>query len=393
MIAVGNSLEYDTKVAFYNSLNKCNVKDISLALVFAGARHDPNFILLAAQEKLPGIPVFGGSIVGTVTRDAADYSGYEMTVIVFTNDINLPQVVNSDPSAFTDNAIGDSLGRAVIGNSKNLRSLIMFYTSVADTKSRELHYATSILNAFSEMVKNPDLQVAGGGLLTGFNFEDSWAIGNNKVHRHYAFAILFPDHIKLNINVLRACQPTGPVMVITGISGSRITSINNKPALEVICLLLNRKPGSRGNILSLNLCIGLIKNANSGKKINNNQINRVIVSEDINDNSISLLEPDFHIGDHVQLMLRDNDYMISNASYQETDKPIFSMYIDCAGRASILTGSSEEEGMIAMSSIPIDTPSVGIYSGVEIASISGTPTALDLTGVMVSLVNSYAKAL
>ncbi len=388
MIAVGTSLEYDTKVAFYNSLNKCNVKVISLALVFAGARHDPNLILLAAKEKLPGIPVFGGSVVGTVTRDSADYSGYEMTVVVFTDGVDLPQIVNSDPNASTDDAIGSSLGRAVISNSENLHSLIMFYTSVANTNSRELHYATSILNSFSEVVKNPDLQVAGGGLLTGFNFEDSWAIGNDKVHRHYAFAILFPDHIKLNISVLRACQPTGPAMIITGISGSRITSINNKPALEVICLLLDRKPGSRGNILSLNLCLGLIESVNSGTQNNSSQINRVIISEDVNDNSISLLEPDFHIGDHVQLMLRDNDYMISNASYKEMDRPIFSMYIDCAGRASILTGSFEEEGVIAMSSIPTGTPSIGIYSGVEIASISGVPTALDLTGVMVSLVAS-----
>lgn len=386
MIAVGSYIDNDTKVAFYNSLRKCNVKNISLALVFAGARHNPDSILLASKEKLPGIPIFGGSVVGTVTRDSANYSGYEMTVVVFTDGVDLPQIVNSDPNAFTDAAIGDSLGRAVISKSRNLSSLIMFYTSVADTSSRELHYATSILNAFSKVVKNPDLQVAGGGLLTGFNFEDSWAIGNNKVHKHYAFAILFPDHIRLNINVLRACQPTGPAMIITGISGSRITSIDNKPALDVICLLLNRKPDSRGNILSLNLCLGLIKNASSGKQNNSNQINRVIVSEDINDNSISLLEPDFHIGDHVQLMLRDNDYMTSNALCGEVNKTIFSMYIDCAGRASILTGSSEEEGVIAMSSIPIGTPSIGIYSGVEIASISGVPTALDLTGVMVSLV-------
>ncbi len=388
MISVGFSLDYDTKVAFYNSVSKCNIKSISLALVFAGSRHDPTSILLAAKERLPDVPVFGGSVAGIVTRDSADYSGYEMTVVAFTDGIDLPTIVNSDPNASTDDTIGETLAHAAINKQKDLHSIILFYTSVANTKSRELHYATSILNAFSKLVNGPNLQVAGGGLLTGFNFEDSWAIGNNEVHRHYAFAILLPAHIKLNINVLRACQPTGPAMIITGISGSRITSINNKPALEVICLLLNRKPSSRGNILSLNLCLGLIRNASSGSENNINQINRVIVSEDINDNSISLLEPDFRIGDHVQLMLRDNDYMISNASYEEMDKPIFSMYIDCAGRASILTGSLEEEGVIAMLSVPEDTPSVGIYSGVEIASISGVPTALDLTGVMISLVSA-----
>ena len=387
MITVGVSQNYDTKVAFYDAVNQCNTVDTALALVFAGARHDPEVILLASQSKLPKIPLFGGSVVGIVTREIAAYSGYEMTVILFTSGPDLPIIVSSDSDEYTDDMIGYSLGLAVTNASINLNSLLMFYTSVADSKYKQLHHATSILNAFSKITYGKNIQVAGGGLLTGFNFEDSWAIGHNKVHKHYAFAIIFPDHIKMNLIILRACQPTGPIMTITAIDGSRVISIDGKPALDVICQLLERDPGSGGNILGLNLCLGLIKDSISNK-LNNKEINRVVVSENNVDKSITLLEPDFHTGDHIQLMLRDNDYMMSNASFDEIGQPIFSMYIDCAGRASVLTGSIKEEGIVALSSLPHGTPAIGVYSGVEIASIDGIPTALDLTGVMISLMKS-----
>ncbi len=388
MIAVGLSQNYNTKLALYEAINQCKIKDIALLLVFAGGRHNPESILSAAQLKYPNTSVFGGSVVGTITRDTASYSGYEMTVIIFTDGPDLPLVVNSDPNECTDNLIGSSLGKAVNNISKSPSSLIMFYTSVASAQYKQLHHATSILNAFLNVVDTTDLQIAGGGLLTGFNFEDSWAIGHNKVYRHYAFAMLFPDHIKLDLKILRACQPTGPTMIITEINGPRVVSIDNKPALDVICLLLDRKPGIGGNIVGLNLCLGLVEYNIISNKTLLNKVIRVIISENIADRSISLLEPDFQVGDHVQLMLRDNDYMMSNASFEAVDQSIFSMYVDCAGRASILTGSVEEEGVVAMSSIPHSIPSVGVYSGVEIASIGSIPKALDLTGVMISLVKS-----
>ena len=391
MIAVGISQDYNTKVAFYEAVNQCNVNDVALALVFAGARHDPDSILLACQSKLPKVPLFGGSVVGTITREIAAYSGYEMTVILFTSGPDLPIVLNSDPNEDTDEMIGHSLGISVANTSEDFSSLIIFYTSVADISSKRLHHATSIINAFSKVIDRSDLQVAGGGLLTGFNFEDSWAIGHNKVYRHYAFAIIFPSRIRMNLSILRACQPTGPIMTITAIDGSRVISIDDKPALDIICQLLGREPDTRGNIIGLNLCLGLKKNSVLDISSDKDEVNRVIISESIVDKSVVLLEPDFHVGDHIQLMLRDNDYMMLNASSSGINQPtnnqiILSIYIDCAGRASILTGSIEEEGVLALSSVPQNTPAIGIYSGVEVASINGVPTALDLTGVMVSLV-------
>lgn len=388
MISVGFSQNYDTKVAFYEATNQCDINNAALIILFAGARHSPNTILMAAESKLPEIPLFGGSVVGTISRDDASYTGYEIAVIVFSGGPNLPIVVSSDPYELTDAMIGYSLGQSINKCEYNAKSLIMFYTSVANVENKNLHYATIILQSLIDKLDNKTINIVGGGLLTGFNFENSWAIGNKQVHRHYAFGLLFPEHTKLETNILRACQPAGPTMTITGISGSRVTSIDNKSALDVICSLLNRKPSQNGNILGLNLCLGLVKNNNINQINTDKQINRVLVSERISDGSICLLEPDFQIGDSVQLMIRDNDFMNENALIKDVEKSIFSIYIDCAGRASILTGSSEEEGVVAMSSLSQSTPALGIYSGVEIASINGIPTVLDLTGVMVSLLNN-----
>lgn len=388
MVSVGFSQNYDTRIAFYEAINQCDTNDAALIIVFAGARHLPNIILAAAESKLPDIPLFGGSVVGTISRDAAFYTGYEITVIVFSSGPDLPIVVSSDPCEFTDVMIGNSFGEAINKCECDTNSLIMFYTSVANVNNKELHYATTILQSLIHKLKNKKMQIVGGGLLTGFNFEDSWAIGGKKIHKHYAFGLLFPRHIELKTNILRACQPAGPTMTITGISGPRVTSIDNKPALDVICFLLDRKPGTNGNILGLNLCLGLVKNNNDNQNNLDKQINRVLVSERVSDRSICLLEPDFKVGDVVQLMIRDNDFMNENALIQDVDKSIFSIYVDCAGRASILTGSPEEEGVLAMSSLSRSTPAIGIYSGVEIASINNIPTVLDLTGVMISLLKT-----
>lgn len=388
MISVGFSQNYDTRVAFYEAINQCSTNDAALIVVFAGARHSPNVILAAGESKLPDIPLFGGSVVGTISRDAASYTGYEITIIVFSRGPDLPVVVSSDPCEFTDAEIGNSLGIAINKCKYNTSSLLMFYTSVSDIKNKELHYATAILQSLISKLDNKKIHIVGGGLLTGFNFEDSWAIGHKQVHRHYAFGLLFPEHIELKTNILRACQPAGPTMTITGISGPRVTSIDNKPALDVICSLLNRKPGASGNILGLNLCLGLVKSNDINQVNVDKQINRVLVSERISDKSICLLEPDFKAGDIVQLMIRDNDFMNENALIYDIEESTFSIYVDCAGRASILTGSPEEEGVLAMSSLPRSTPAVGIYSGVEIASINDIPTVLDLTGVMISLLRT-----
>ena len=61
---------------------------------------------------------------------------------------------------------------------------------------------------------------------------------------------------------------------------------------------------------------------------------------------------------------------------------LFALYVDCAGRASAVTGATVEEADLLRRSLTPTIPFVGFYSGVEVAPFHGRPRALDWTGVL-----------
>jgi small ligand-binding sensory domain FIST len=62
------------------------------------------------------------------------------------------------------------------------------------------------------------------------------------------------------------------------------------------------------------------------------------------------------------------------------------LYIDCAGRASIMSGAEREEAEIVQQILSPSFPFMGFYSGVEIAPFSGNYSLpLDWTGVLTVL--------
>jgi small ligand-binding sensory domain FIST len=59
------------------------------------------------------------------------------------------------------------------------------------------------------------------------------------------------------------------------------------------------------------------------------------------------------------------------------------LYIDCAGRASVMSGAATEEAELVMRELAPDFPTMGFYSGVEIAPFAGDYSRpLDWTGVL-----------
>ena len=65
----------------------------------------------------------------------------------------------------------------------------------------------------------------------------------------------------------------------------------------------------------------------------------------------------------------------------EGRKSVFASYIDCAGRAAGYAGTDLEDAIVVQKTIAGRAPLLGIYSGVEIASVEGRPRGLDWTGV------------
>ena len=100
-----------------------------------------------------------------------------------------------------------------------------------------------------------------------------------------------------------------------------------------------------------------------------------------------MFEPDMCEGTEFQLMFRsfDFDYIQPKieALFNQPDgnEPLFAMYVDCAGRCAGYGGVDIEDAVVVQKAVGSRVPLLGLYSGVEIASIGGRPRGLDWTGV------------
>jgi len=90
-------------------------------------------------------------------------------------------------------------------------------------------------------------------------------------------------------------------------------------------------------------------------------------------------------------MVRDNALMIrsvqeaadrANHLFRNRRQETLALYVDCGGRASIRTGSKQEEAKVMLSNLDPDMHVIGFYAGVEIAPIRHEARALDWSGVL-----------
>ncbi|MET2736267.1 FIST C-terminal domain-containing protein, partial [Staphylococcus epidermidis] len=63
-------------------------------------------------------------------------------------------------------------------------------------------------------------------------------------------------------------------------------------------------------------------------------------------------------------------------------RPIFALYINCAGRAAAYCGTEGEDATEVQRAIGPDIPLLGVYCGVEVAPVGADLQPLDWSGVL-----------
>jgi len=144
------------------------------------------------------------------------------------------------------------------------------------------------------------------------------------------------------------------------------------------------------------LTIGL----NHGEKFEefreNQFVNRLIAGVLPDRKGILLFEPDLVEGSEILFMLRNNKMMMESVKKNSAElfekimakgeKPVFGLYIDCAGRTAILSETLTEEASEVQNIFNrYNVPLFGFYSGVEVAPLLGRSRGLDWTGVLLVL--------
>ena len=95
----------------------------------------------------------------------------------------------------------------------------------------------------------------------------------------------------------------------------------------------------------------------------------------------------------VQFMLRDASKMKESVQknsdemmrqlQEQNMRPLFSIYVDCAGRSAHVSNTATEEASEVQAVCnQMNIPLLGFYSGVEIAPFMNKSRGLDWTGVL-----------
>ncbi len=184
---------------------------------------------------------------------------------------------------------------------------------------------------------------------------------------------------------MHGCYPATGYYTVTKSDAQTILEINDEPALKFMDKLLGSAVTPEQ--YPFFLILGVNGSEKWGQFDESSYASRLYLGIDKERDGIVMFEPDMVAGTEFQVMYRslDLDYMAPKmeALFAGIDgrRPVFALYIDCAGRAAGYGGLDMEDTLVVQRTVAGRAPLLGIYTGVEIADIQGRPRVLDWTGV------------
>ena len=400
MIGVGRSNNPDPKEAGTEAARRAVAlldadEAPAWALLFCGGKHDPALVLAGLRGVVGAIAVVGGSAAGGITGAGFGYSGFEVAVGLFPAGLGKPVILVDDGLLDGEGPAGRRLGDRLGGIVDDGRVVLLFYDSVASTVPPRLHPASPLVEGIYQGLGGRRPHLVGAGTLTDMNLSDGYVFDGTRPRKHAAVAVVLPPSVGAETAILHGCVPVSAFMTITAVEGADVLELDGRPALSVLEGMFGIEIGeSHGRALSLMVTLGEKHGDPSAEYDENRYVNRLILRASPERRSITLFEPDFHLGSVVQIMSRDNGLMVQSVrdgvrlmnERFSGRRPILALYIDCAGRASARSGSEIEEAEVLLDEIAIPAPLLGLYSGVEIAPVGEEQSrSLDWTAVLTIL--------
>jgi hypothetical protein len=211
---------------------------------------------------------------------------------------------------------------------------------------------------------------------------------DDRIEQGCAMALVLSGGVRLDTITMHGCKPASAYHIITKVDGPVVLEIDGKAAVDAIAEFLGPECDKSWEDYPLFVTLGLNKGDRFGPFREEDYANRLVMAVDRDRSGLIMFENDLQVGSEIQLMRRsiDFDYIGRRASelLERVGKrrPIFALYIDCAGRAAAYCGTEREEAEEVQRIIGPKMPLLGMYSGVEIAKVGKDIQMLDWTGVL-----------
>lgn len=391
-VEVGYSDNPDTtlagKEAAKAAMQQCGrTAQCDFALVFSTSKHDAKVLQNAILSILgPSVRLFGGGAVGAITNNHFGYSGDQVGLAAFWMDGAPFEMISEGGLVKSEKDAGLRLGQKLTSHGiKKESALLLLYDAIDRTRTDlRLIMATPLLKGIEEglgFLPN----ITGAGLQGDFSSTPTKQFFGREILEHHALALTMSDEVQIDTIIMHGCLPATDYYTVTKAQGQTILEINHQPALNFLADLLG--PGIPQEEYAFFLIFGVNSGEKWGEFDELSYANRLCLGIDKQRKGIVMFEPDMVAGTQFQLMYRaiDLDYIAPQVETLFNNlngrKPFFSFYINCAGRAAGFAGDDFEDAIAVQRAVNDRVPLLGIYSGVEIASIKGRPRGLDWTGV------------
>ena len=227
----------------------------------------------------------------------------------------------------------------------------------------------------------------------GLHGDPRWKPGlqyfDDRLEAQSALAVVLSGSARMVTTAIHNLRPMSSYREITAADGPAVLGIEGRPALEVIEDLVG--PDLRWEDYPLTVTLGVNSGDKFGEFREEEYANYLCVAVDRERRALIMSDTYLRPGTQVQLMRRHMDFQEVRrraealvASVGER-RPFFSLYVDCAGRASSYMGSDREEAAEIQQAIGPDLPLLGVYSGSEIARVGQTVQRLNHAGVLAIL--------
>lgn len=356
-------------------------------LLFSTANHEPELLRDAVRSVLgPEVPVVGGGASGAMCNDRFGYAGNQIVLAAFwLTRVRLDFYAERDVTV-DEREVGVRLGRRMAEKGASPATpVLLFFDAINRTRGDvRLVQATSLLGGMEEGLGFTPV-IMGAGLQGDYFATPSRQWAGQDIISHSTLAVTFGGDVRIDHVIMHGCRPATGYYTVTRAEGQTILEINGKPALSFIGDILGE--GVAPEDLPFFLILGINKGDKWGEFDEKNFVNHLCLAIDKDRDGLVMFESDMVAGTEFQIMYRslELDYMAPKIErlFEHLDgrTPVFALYIDCAGRAAGYGGIDMEDAVMVQKTLAGRAPLLGIYTGVEIASVEGKPRGLDWTGV------------
>ena len=364
---------------------------VDLVLLFATSQHNPGLLRDGIRAVVgPGARLAGAGAVGVIGPDRLGLGGCQAGVAAVQFDAGERfDLFRETGVAGREHEVGRALARRIAGTRFDGEpNLLVFYDSVNPDRARPpLNWATPLLDGMAEVLE-PFPPLAGAGCVGNLTFAAMPQWFDDEITEQTAFALALSGGVRMDTTILHGREPVSGYFTITRADGPTVLELDGRPALEVVAEALGHTAADGVDDFRFSLTLGVNHGDPWGDFVEHDYMNRLCFDVDRERGGLVMFEPDLVEGTAIQIMSRGGDLSYMRPGIErllerlEGRRPVFALYINCAGRAGALCGMEEEDAAQVQAALKGRMPLLGFYSGVEIAAIRGRPRPLDWNGVL-----------